>query len=77
MFAWNVLKNVVKYYQPDVTEGLALSKGRKGGSRMLANDVILRLVEMLMEEKDKNCELKISQIQQQQPAVDEANKDYK
>ena len=70
-------KNVVKYYQPDVTEGLALSKGRKGGSHMLANDVILRLVEMLMEEKDKNCELKISQIQQQKPAVDEANKDYK
>jgi len=44
---------------------------------MLANDVILRLVEMLMEEKDKNCELKISQIQQQKPAVDEANKYYK
>ena len=30
-----------------------------------------------MEEKDKNCELKISQNQQQKPAVDEANKDYK
>ena len=44
---------------------------------MLANDVILRLVETLMEEKDKNCELKISQIQQQKPAVDEANKYYK
>ena len=43
---------------------------------MLANDVILRLVEMLMEEKDKNCELKISQIQQKQ-VTDEANKDYK
>jgi len=44
---------------------------------MLANDVILRLVEMLMEEKDKNGELRISQIKQQKPAVDEANKDYK
>ena len=71
-----MLKNVVRYYQPDVTKGLALSKWRKGGSRMLANDVILRLVEMLMEEKDKNCELKIFQMQQK-PVIDEANKDYK
>ena len=44
---------------------------------MLANDVILRLVEMLMEEKDKNCELKIYQIQKQNQVKDEANKDYK
>ena len=72
-----MLKNIVKCYQPDVTEGLALSKGRKGGSLMLANDVILRLVEIIMEEKDKNCELKISQAMQQKSAIDEANKDCK
>lgn len=44
---------------------------------MLANDVILRLVEMLMEEKDKNCELKILQMQKENQVIEEANKDYK
>ena len=33
---------------------------------MLANDVILRLVEMLMDEKNKNFELQLAQLQQKQ-----------
>ena len=42
---------------------------------MVANDVILRLVEMLMAEKDKNCELKIAQLQQSMQVKDETSKD--
>lgn len=33
---------------------------------MLANDVILRLVEMLMAEKDKNTDLQLAQQKQVQ-----------
>ena len=33
---------------------------------MLANDVILRLVEMLMAEKDRNFKLQLTQLQQKQ-----------
>ena len=32
---------------------------------MVANDVILRLVEMLMAEKDRNTELQLAQQQRQ------------
>lgn len=42
---------------------------------MVANDVILRLVEMLMIEKDKNCELRIAQLQQNRQANEETSKD--
>ena len=42
---------------------------------MVANDVILRLVEMLMAEKDKNCELKIAQLEQSIQVNEETNKD--
>lgn len=42
---------------------------------MLANDVILRLVEMLMAEKDKNIELQLSQLQQKQVHDEKSNKD--
>ena len=35
------------------------------------------MVEMLMEEKDKNCELKILQMQKENQVIEEANKDYK
>lgn len=42
---------------------------------MLANDVILRLVEMLMAEKDKNIELQLSQLQQKQVYDEKSNKD--
>lgn len=38
---------------------------------MVANDVILRLVEMLMAEKDKNTQLKIAQLQQSIQVQDE------
>lgn len=41
---------------------------------MLANDVILRLVEMLMAEK-KNIELQLSQLQQKQVHDEKSNKD--
>lgn len=40
---------------------------------MLANDVILRLVEMLMAEKDKNIELLLSQQQQTQVKEKQSN----
>lgn len=43
---------------------------------MLANDVILRLVEMLMAEKDKNTQLLITQLQQKQEQDEQTNKDY-
>jgi len=42
---------------------------------MLANDVILRLVEMLMAEKDKNIELRLAQLQQAQVQDCTSNKD--
>ena len=42
---------------------------------MLANDVILRLVEMLMAEKDKNIELRLAQLQQTQVQESTLNKD--
>lgn len=42
---------------------------------MLANDVILRLVEMLMAEKDKNIELRLAQLQQTQAQDCVSNKD--
>lgn len=42
---------------------------------MLANDVILRLVEMLMAEKDKNLELKLAQLQQIQVQETQQNQD--
>lgn len=42
---------------------------------MLANDVILRLVEMLMAEKDKNIELQLSHLQQKQVHDEKSNKD--
>ncbi len=42
---------------------------------MLANDVILRLVEMLMAEKDKNIELLLSQQQQRQVREKQSNED--
>lgn len=41
---------------------------------MVANDVILRLVEMLLSEKDKNTELQLIQLQQKL-AQAETNKD--
>ena len=41
---------------------------------MVANDVILLLVEMLLSEKDKNTELQLIQLQQKL-AQDETNKD--
>ena len=43
---------------------------------MLANDVILRLVEMLMIEKDKNCELRIAQLEQSKQSNEKLSKDY-
>lgn len=42
---------------------------------MLANDVILRLVEMLMSEKDKNAELQLAHLQQQQANNKQPNED--
>ena len=42
---------------------------------MLTNDVILRLVEMLMAEKDKNFELQLAQLQQVQVQREASNKD--
>ena len=42
---------------------------------MLANDVILRLVEMLMTEKEKNIELRLAQLQQTQVQDKASNKD--
>ena len=42
---------------------------------MLANDVILRLVEMLMAEKDKNIQLQLAQFQQMQVQGNVSNKD--
>lgn len=41
---------------------------------MVANDVILRLVEMLLSEKDKNTELQLIHLQKKL-AQDETNKD--
>ena len=41
---------------------------------MVANDVILRLVEMLLSEKDKNTELQLFLLQQKL-TQDETNKD--
>ena len=41
---------------------------------VLANDVILRLVEMLMAEKDKNTELQLYQFKQQ-VQVEKSNED--
>ena len=41
---------------------------------MVANDVILRLVEMLLSEKDKNTELQLILLQQKL-TQDETNKD--
>lgn len=69
-----------KYYKVILTlryERLALSKGRKGVLFMVANDVIFRLVEMLMAEKDKNCELRLTQLQQNKQTDYETSKDYK
>ena len=43
---------------------LALSQSGKEASKMVANDVILRLVEMLLSEKDKNTELQLIHLQQ-------------
>ena len=42
---------------------------------MVANDVILRLVEMLLAEKDKNHELKIAQLQQNNQMNENTDKD--
>lgn len=42
---------------------------------MVANDVILRLVEMLMVEKDKNTELQLYQLQQKQVREEKSNED--
>ena len=42
---------------------------------MLASDVILRLVEMLMAEKDKNIELRLAQLQQTQVQDSTLNQD--
>lgn len=42
---------------------------------MLANDVILRLVEMLMSEKDKNAELQLAHLQQTQTNNKQPNED--
>ena len=42
---------------------------------MIANDVILRLVEMLLAEKDKNIELRLAQLQQIQVQDNVSNKD--
>ncbi len=42
---------------------------------MLANDIILRLVEMLMVEKDKNCELKIAQLEHNKQVNEVTSKD--
>ena len=42
---------------------------------MVANDVILRLVEMLLAEKDKNTALQIAQLQQKQAEEKQPNKD--
>ena len=61
--------------QPYAEERLALSKGRKGGSNMVANDVILRFVEMLMAEKDKNVELRLNQLKQKQAQDEKSNED--
>ena len=42
---------------------------------MLANDVILRLVEMLMTEKDKNTKLQLEQLQHRQVQDQQSNED--
>jgi len=42
---------------------------------MLANDVILRLVEMLLAEKDKNTILQLSQLQHIQEQDQQSNED--
>lgn len=42
---------------------------------MLANDVILRLVEMLIAEKDKSTELQINQLKQMQVQDKQSNED--
>ena len=42
---------------------------------MVANDVILRLVEMLLSEKDKNTELQLIHLQQKL-TQEETNKDW-
>lgn len=42
---------------------------------MVANDVILRLVEMLMAEKDINVELRLAQINHKQAQDEKSNED--
>ena len=42
---------------------------------MVANDVILRFVEMLMAEKDKNVELRLNQLKQKQAQDEKSNED--
>ena len=42
---------------------------------MVANDVILRLVEMLMTEKDKNMQLQLEKLQQKQVQDEKLSKD--
>lgn len=59
-------------------ERLALSKGRKGGLHLNANDVILNLVDRLLAEKEKNFMLQMQQEQQQSKQVQDkkSSKDY-
>lgn len=67
-----MLKNVVKYYQPNVTEGLALSKGRKGGLKLNSYDLIQHYVDKYIAEKEKNIKLQ-QQIEQHKQMLDDRN----
>lgn len=64
MFACFTNKNVVLLYQPFLSKGNLLLKDGKEVFGMTAQDAILRLVDLLMLEKDKNTQLQL-ELQQQ------------
>ena len=56
-----------------MSKGSLLHKDGKGAFKMTAHDAILRLVDMLMLEKDKNIQLQLQQEKQKQE--EQSNKD--
>ncbi len=58
-----------------MSKGSLLHKGGKEDFYMTAHDAILRLVDLLMQEKDKNTQLQLKLQQEKQKQDEQSNKD--
>ncbi len=57
MFACILLKKDVIYKQPFLSKGSLLHKDGKGENNMTQPELILKLIEMLLHEKEKNIQI--------------------